>query len=73
MPKIEDDERYMDADLEKVSKFFKEIDYGTIFSHLVYLKDKKVFWANEGESLIMSVSYTHLEIKKLKEEIEKLK
>ncbi|MCF2684662.1 bifunctional lysylphosphatidylglycerol flippase/synthetase MprF [Clostridium perfringens] len=57
MPKIEDDERYMDADLEKVSKFFKEIDYGTIFSHLVYLKDKKVFWANEGESLIMYSKY----------------
>ncbi|WP_415335530.1 phosphatidylglycerol lysyltransferase domain-containing protein, partial [Clostridium perfringens] len=57
MPKIEDDKRYMDADLEKISKFFKEIDYGTIFSHLVYLKDKKVFWANEGESLIMYSKY----------------
>ncbi len=57
MPKIEDDERYMDADLEKVSKFFGEIDYGTIFSHLVYLKDKKVFWANEGKSLIMYSKY----------------
>lgn len=57
MPKIEKDERYMDADLDKISKFYSEIDYGTIFSHLVYLKDKKVFWANEGKSLIMYSKY----------------
>lgn len=57
MPKIENDERYVDADLDKISKFYSEIDYGTIFSHLVYLKDKKVFWANEGKSLIMYSKY----------------
>lgn len=57
MPKIENDERYVDADLDKISKFYSEIDYGTIFSHLVYLRDKKVFWANEGKSLIMYSKY----------------
>lgn len=57
MPKIEKDERYLDADLSKIEEFYKEIDYGTIFSHLVYLKDKKVFWANEGKSLIMYAKY----------------
>ncbi|MDZ4992670.1 DUF2156 domain-containing protein [Clostridium perfringens] len=57
MPKIENDKRYVDADLDKISKFYSEIDYGTIFSHLVYLKDKKVFWANEGKSLIMYSKY----------------
>lgn len=57
MPKIENDKRYKDADLNEISEFFKRIDYGTIFSHLVYLKDKKVFFANGGESLIMYSKY----------------
>ncbi|MGG5462206.1 phosphatidylglycerol lysyltransferase domain-containing protein [Clostridium sp. B9] len=57
MPKIENDKRYESADLDKIEKFYDSIDYGTIFSHLVYLGDKKVFWANDGESLIMYSKY----------------
>lgn len=57
MTRIEDDERYKDADLEEIDKFYNDIDYGTIFSHLVYLKDKKVFWSEDGESLIMYSKY----------------
>lgn len=57
MPKIEKDERYKDADLNEITEFFNRIDYGTIFSHLVYLKDKKVFFSKGKESLIMYSKY----------------
>lgn len=51
--KIENDPIYSEkVDMNKVKEFLSNTDNGNSLTHLVYLGDKKIFWALDGAAMI---------------------
>jgi phosphatidylglycerol lysyltransferase len=49
--RISKDERYESVDEDKISNFF-DINKGSFLSHLIYLKDKHLYWSNSNKVVI---------------------
>ena len=49
--RIKDDKRYEEIDVDRVDKFLRE-NTGSYLSHLIYLKDKHLYWAQSQKVLI---------------------
>lgn len=49
--RITKDSRYEEVDEDRISKFFQE-NGGSFLSHLVYLKDKHLFWSNNNKVVL---------------------
>lgn len=49
--RIKDDKRYEEIDVDRVDRFLRE-NTGSYLSHLIYLKDKHLYWAQSQKVLI---------------------